>query len=304
MTNLIIRKCHIYDTGINDTTGEGMYIGNHGGSPAITDSLIEQNWVGGIKSGSNSTGDGIEVKYKSIRNTIRDNVITNRPVNPAIFVYGTDAPGDINIIERNVVMDGNGEGILACADATVRNNIILNVKSGCLESYAVSPATTRRGLIIENNTVYCPNNTGLYLRWPSGTNVLANNAIYCPGGAALDTGGSLSGTARNNYLQGTTDVGIDNVKFYNGGTYQNAFVDAPNKDVWPKTGSILIGNANGSYVPTDDFNLYNRLAPYDVGAYETDNLTSNPGWTIQAGFKQTPGADTTPPTAPENLRVQ
>src|SRR5207244_4194616 len=62
--------------------------------------------------------------------------------------------------------------------------------------------------------------------------------------------------------------------------------------------SPLIGTANGTYAPGLDFNASSRVSPFDVGAYETNGATSNPGWRITQGFKNTstPPPDTTPPT--------
>jgi hypothetical protein len=46
------------------------------------------------------------------------------------------------------------------------------------------------------------------------------------------------------------------------------------------------------------------MSPFDVGAYETDGLATNPGWKVGPGFKQRGPADFLPPLAPSNLRVQ
>ena len=39
------------------------------------------------------------------------------------------------------------------------------------------------------------------------------------------------------------------------------------------------------------------MSPFDVGAYETDGLVTNPGWKVGP-------ADFLPPLTPSNLRVQ
>ena len=82
-----IRNNHIHHTGLREdgpTEGEGMYIGCHDGSCITTNSLIEGNHVHHLRGISIGGSDGIEVKYGSYDNTIRNNVIhdTNlgRPV--------------------------------------------------------------------------------------------------------------------------------------------------------------------------------------------------------------------------------
>ena len=78
----------------------------------------------------------------------------------------------------------------------------------------------------------------------------------------------------------------------------------PPNSRWPKSGSLLIENANADMVPKNDFNATLRSNPYDVGAYETGGLSNNPEWKIAPGFKEVAGNDTTPPAAPKNFRVQ
>lgn len=47
-----------------------------------------------------------------------------------------------------------------------------------------------------------------------------------------------------------------------------------------------------------------RQSPFDVGAYETDGLASNPGWKVVAGFKQKSGSAPKSASAPTSLRLQ
>lgn len=65
-----------------------------------------------------------------------------------------------------------------------------------------------------------------------------------------------------------------------------AFVGPEGNDFWPKPGSLLIGHADQGFIPEGDFNHGVRKAPYDVGAYESENRTQNPGWKVQLGFKR------------------
>lgn len=55
--------------------------------------------------------------------------------------------------------------------------------------------------------------------------------------------------------------------------------------------------------PLIDFNGTTRVSPFDVGAYETNGHTANPGWSISHGFKLA-AAQMVPPAAPINLRVE
>ena len=73
---------------------------------------------------------------------------------------------------------------------------------------------------------------------------------------------------------------------YGAGT-TGIFVDPVNQDFWPAAASPLLGAADATYAPSLDFNGTLRVGPFDVGAYETEGLLSNPGWSIQEGFKST-----------------
>ncbi|HEX4933075.1 MAG TPA: hypothetical protein VFV33_07855 [Gemmatimonadaceae bacterium] len=158
-----------------------------------------------------------------------------------------------------------------------------------------------------NNTIY-GTPEGIYVRWSGATNmILANNAIYCPGAAAVN--GSLgSSTVRANYVEGAlSGVSLDNNQFFAGGTAAGAFVNPAAFDFWPRSGSPLRSMANASYAPGSDFNATARTSPFDVGAYELEGPTSNPGWPIAPGFKTGGGgggpSDTDPPAATRDLRT-
>lgn len=298
MNNITIRRNHIYNTGIGGGTGEGMYLGCHPGNCSISNSLIEGNWIHDSLPGT-SQGDGIEVKPASHSNIVRDNVIYNRSY-PGIFVYG-GGPGN-NIVEGNVVWNC-AEGIYAVSDAMVRNNIVLGSGTG-LSLYGHSQISQMKNVTVENNTLY-NNDTAVYVRWgAASTNMnLANNAIYSPGKTAVSSGSGITGTVRSNYVEGNVDVPINNIAFFSGGSAANAFVNPSGNDFWPKPGSPLIGSANATFVPTVDFNNTGRVSPFDVGAYETNGITTNPGWKITPGFKPI-GGDMTRPSPPGNVRLQ
>ena len=47
------------------------------------------------------------------------------------------------------------------------------------------------------------------------------------------------------------------------------------------------------------------MTPYDIGAYETEGLSTNPGWTIVPGFKNLGGqVDLISPAATMDLGVR
>jgi hypothetical protein len=300
MNNIIVRRTHIYRTGRDSGTGEGMYVGCNNASCIVRDSVIENNWIHDVLSGT-SQGDGIEIKVGSHSNIVRNNVIYNRPY-PGILAYG--GGNGVNIIEGNVVWNCL-EGISALSDAIVRNNIVFSSPAGIL-SYGHVQVPAIRNLTIVNNTLY-NNGEGIYIRWTDGevaNMTLANNAIYSPGKTAVNSGSGLPRTgitAGANYVEGSTGVDtIDNAAFFSGGSSLDTFVDAPHDNFWPSASSRLKGNAIPSLSPANDFNEVSRTSPYDVGAYESEIYSENPGWKISSGFK----AEAARPQPPTDLRVQ
>ena len=286
MQHITVRRTHIYHTGIYGGTGEGMYIGCNSASCVVSSSIIENNWIHDNLSGT-SQGDGIEVKVGSHSNVIKDNVIYNMSY-PGIFVYGTEG-NPVNIVEGNVIWNCL-EGIQAVADAIVRNNIVFTSGTG-LSLYPHVQVSQMKDVTAVNNTIYdCDD--GVYVRWGGTNMVLANNAIYCPGKTAVNSSSSVNGTIKSNYVEGSMrGDSIDNTKFFSGGSYLNAFIDASNRDFWPKVGSVLIKNAESALAPEQDFNYSRRVNPSDVGTYETKGRASNPGWHITEGFKEIPNAN-------------
>jgi len=285
MHHITVRGCNIHRTGANGGTGEGMYVGCNWAECAVTDSLIENNWIHECLEGT-TQGDGIEVKWGSIRVVIRNNVIHDMDY-PGIFVYGAPGSGDVNTVEGNAIWNCL-EGIFAPSDALVQNNIIFTSGTG-LSLYGHEQVDAMENVTAVGNTVYdCDD--GLYVRWGGSNMVLANNAVYCPDSTAVSSSSGVSGTVKANYVTGGIDVSLDDDAFFDGGTAAAAFVDAEGRDFWPAPGSSLIGAADPAHAPPFDFNDAARTEPYDVGAYETEGLESNPGWQIAAGLK---GSDAT-----------
>jgi hypothetical protein len=212
-------------------------------------------------------------------------------------VYGTGSSAP-NVVEANVVWNST-EGIYAVSDAIVRNNIVFNSGTG-LSLYGDSQVDQMKNVTAVNNTLF-NNDRGVRMSWPSTAinMVLANNAIYSPGKAALNAAGSVGSFAAN-YIEGSSDRSLDGSAFIAGGSSANAFVDPASANFWPKGGSPLLNVASGGYAPAADFNTASRVSPFDVGAYETNGLTSNPGWAIKPEFK-TVGTVAPPPSSGYSL---
>lgn len=222
---------------------------------------------------------------------------------PGILVYGTGI-NPVNVVEGNVVWNCL-EGISALADAIVRNNIVID--SGCgLCIYSHVQVTQRKNVTAVNNTLYS-NDSGVYYRWSGSNLVLANNAVYSPGKIAINSNGTINstgGVVATNYVEGAmSGDSIGGGRFYNGATSASTFVNPASNDFWPRTGSPLIGAANANYASLADFNGTTRSSPFDVGAYETNGQTVNPGWKVAPAFKLA-SALAVPPAAPSDLRVE
>jgi hypothetical protein len=289
----VVRHNHIHHTGLNTsrpTEGEGMYIGCHDGSCRTTDSVFEGNYIHHTRGTSDGGNDGIEIKARSYGNVVRNNVIHDTNIErkyPGIFVYG-GGPGT-NVVEGNVIWHA-GEGIQVVSDAVVRNNIIFDCEATGITAAPHAAMPQVRNVTIVNNTIFnAP--VGVRMRWAKSTNaIFANNAIYCPSGSAIiaDAGSAL---LRSNYIEGrASGISIDDRQIFSGDEATAAFADSGKNDFWPRAGSPLIGKADAALVPDLDFNGTKRTAPFDVGAYETDNHTRNIGWRIEPGFRKTNAA--------------
>ena len=277
MDSIIVRRNHIYNT---SDTAEGMYIGCNNAKCAVSNSVIEQNWIHDTRG---SQGDGIEIKYGSWGNIIRNNVIHDANF-PCILAYGVmDANVDRpNIIEGNVVWNCD-QSIDVIADAIVRNNIVI----GSIETQSHTQVPVMRNVTIVNNTII----GGVHLRgWGGSSNptslTVANNVLY--GGAITNQPGTATYSSNLQYSTGASGI----------------FMNPDTRDYWPAIGSPLIGAANATYVPNTDFNEAIRQSPFDVGAYETDGIASNPGWSIQDGFKNSGNTSVIAPSPPTGVTAR
>jgi beta-glucanase (GH16 family) len=285
----VIRRNHIHHTGLSNsghTEGEGMYIGCHDGSCITTNTLVEGNYIHHLRGTSSGGNDGIEIKFGSYANIVRDNVIHDTNIGrkyPGIFVYGGGK--ETNIVEGNVIWNA-GEGIQVVSDAIIRNNIILNCSMTGITAAPHAAVPHVRNVKIVNNT-NANHPKGVLIRWNKASDmILANNAVYCPGSTAVDASGIGNSTATANYVEGRlVDATIDSSGFYDGKTISTVFAEPANNNFWPRSGSVLINRANPDFAPKLDFNHTPRRHPFDVGAYESEGRTQNPGWQVQAEFK-------------------
>jgi len=290
--SFIIRRNHIHHTGLStsrETEGEGMYIGCHSGSCITTNTLVEGNYIHHTRGTSGGGNDGIEIKFGSYGNIVRDNVIHDTNIGrkyPGIFVYGSGGKG-VNIVEGNVIWNA-GEGIQVVSDAIIRNNIIFNCSMTGITAAPHAAVPQVRNTRIVNNTIV-NNPKGILIRWSKASGmILANNAIYSPAAIAVDVSGIDNGIFSANFIEGRlTGATLDGSRFHDGKILPEVFSDPSKNDYWLNPGSVLSGRADANFVPELDFNHTSRKTPFDVGAYESEGRPKNPGWRVQEGFKLT-----------------
>ena len=286
----IIRRNHIHHTGLSDagpTEGEGMYIGCHNGSCITTNSLIEGNYIHHTRSTSDGGNDGIEIKFRSGGNVVRDNVIHDTIIGrhyPGIFVYGGGEQP--NIVEGNAIWNA-GEGIQVVSDAIIRNNILFDCLANGITAAPHAAVREMRNVTIVNNTIV-GHPTGVRIRWSDAHDmVFSNNAIYCPERTAVDASGIDRQTLSSNYVCGMLrGCELDNSRFHDGGTLAATFIAPAEHDYWLQPDCPPAGHADPNFTPEYDFNHTQRTPPFDVGAYEIETHLKNPGWQVTAGFKK------------------
>ncbi len=283
---------HIVGNEIHDTnnTGEGMYLGCNSDGCRLANSIIERNWVHHTNGPSVEQGDGIELKEGSYGNVIRDNVIHDTNY-PCILTYSTVGNGEANVIEGNAMWNCGDHAIQSAADAVIRNNIILSANA-----YGISMQPHQSGapanLTVLHNTLVIPGGRAINVSGATGTVTVANNAVFSGAGPAIQVNGDMGEVilAANVGVGGLSGAGVG----YVDGNLVADFVSAtfsggvPN-DVFPAVGA-LVGAADPAYAVETDFNGLPVNGSPDVGAYAFD-ASGNPGWTLQAGFKQFPDID-------------
>jgi hypothetical protein len=293
---LRLLRNHIHHT---NGSGEGMYLGCHDNSCRVANSLIEGNYIHHTNRAAVTQGDGIELKEGSYGNVVRDNVIHDTKY-PAIITYSVTGNGAANVLEGNVIWNVGDSAIQVAADATIRNNILLDGPISLQSHLNGSPSNIE----VVHNTIVT-NGHGIDVRNVSGDVLVANNAIYASGGAAIRLiSGTLSlvrvaGNVGTGGISGGASGGIATAR----GLAED-FVGAnasgtPPIDVYPRAGSPLIGSADTRFVPALDFDGLARSAA-DAGAYRYDGTGARGNWRIVAGFK----SNAVRPKAPTNVTVR
>jgi MYXO-CTERM domain-containing protein len=282
---IVLRRNHIHHTG---GVGEGMYLGCNDNGCQFHDAVIENNWIHDTNGPTVDQGDGIEIKEGSYGNVVRDNVIHDTGY-PCIITYSTVGNGAPNVVERNVMWGCGDHGIQSAADVVIRNNIILCAAADGIRNQP-HQAGDPQNIEIVHNTVLKAGGDAIRSDGIVGSVLIANNAIYAQSGNAIRVAGDLgavtvAGNVGTGSLQGISSG------FAATGSLSDfvaaSFSGAPPNDVFPASGSMLLGAGDAAHVATDDFNGTPRNGQADAGAYKFD-AAGNPGWTIGPGFKDTP----------------
>jgi hypothetical protein len=292
---LRILRNHIHHT---HGTGEGMYLGCNNDACRIANSLIEGNYIHNTDSADVEQGDGIEIKEGSYGNTIRDNVIHDTNY-PGIITYSTVGNGPPNVLEGNVIWNSHDNAIQSAADVIMRNNIVLGVVA--LQAHqAGSPGNVQ----IVNNTII-NESSGIDVRNVVGPVLIANNAVYSQSSQAIRLlSGSLNlvtvaGNVGHGGLSGASSGYTEGKGL--GADFVNGHYGIPPIDLFPKSGSALIGAASAAHIAALDFNGNSRNGTNDVGAYRY-SAAGNPGWVISAGFKT--AGNVVRPNPPTNVTAE
>ena len=285
--NLTVRNCEIVGT-----PGEAFYLGGHEkiSQPQVHDSLIERNFV-------HDCHEGVEIKAGCTNVTVQDNVISASTGYPSFTIYGTYKT-DNNLryrIYRNFIYNSSDSGIQCTSDAEIVNNIIVNSQYNGISIRARNLDGKMQNITIANNTIYNAANTCLQVsNGDIATNVvIANNAIYqsSSGATAFNAAAGIAGVIlANNLYYGTSNASSPGLVLgpAPAAVFLNASTTLGQMDVYPLAGGPLIGAADATYAPAEDFNYAARPQPqggaYDIGAYEATRSV-NPGWHLAAGFR-------------------
>lgn len=310
-SDITIRNCHVHDTAANaiaandagsdyarlafihnevdhtGDTGEGFYLGCEADACRMHDSLVAGNYVHDLAGPSVTQGDGVEIKFGSYANVVRDNVIHDTAY-PGITLYGVNGHGARNVIERNLVWHSGDNGIQADSDAIVRNNIVLGAAGAAFAANA-PPGITPGNLDIVNNTLINARNDTIHLSGVGAAVLIANNALYANGHNAVFASGTTNlvtlshnvGSGSMSGVSGGFDASGDIAVDFVAGSYSGTLP----QNLVPKL--RLSGSADAARLASDDFDGVVRGISSDVGAYRA-RANDLPSWTLAATFKQSP----------------
>jgi len=280
---LRLSRNHIHDTG---GTGEGMYLGCNSDGCRLLASVIEGNYIHHTNGPGVTQGDGIELKEGSADNLIANNVIHDTGY-PCVITYSAVGNGGPNTVEGNLLWNCGDHAIQSAADARIRNNIILGAVYDGIRCQPHQTGTPSN-LEITHNTVLSPGDNTIRVSSITGSVVVANNAVYAAAGHAIQVDGDLTGVIiAGNRGEGST-VGVSS-GFDGGGSLGADLVAASYsgilpQDVFPTSGSGLVGAGDPGWRAVADFNLDLRGPADDIGAYLAA-AGGNTGWPLTAGFK-------------------
>jgi hypothetical protein len=242
--------------------GEGFYLGSNDGVFKTNNSYVVGNYLHHLASDTYAQGDGIEIKDGSYANVVKYNFIEGTKY-PGITVYRTGrGVADRNIIEENVVINSIDAGIQVTADAVVRNNLVI----GKSTAFVSKPFTTNPvNMVVSNNTFLGGATTIRLTNWLTTDLAFANNAIHSPTGQFYSSSGTGKAVATGNINVSNLSTSFTNLKL--DGTALNAR---------PVTGSVVIGKASSTYLPSGDLNGDARTTKMDTGAvdFAGDSTTS------------------------------
>lgn len=310
-SDITIRNCHVHDTAANaiaandsgsdyarlafihneidhtGDTGEGFYLGCEADACRMHDSLVAGNYIHDLTGPLVTQGDGIEIKFGSYANVVRDNVIHDTAY-PAITLYGVNGHGARNIIERNLVWNSGDNGIQADSDTIIRNNIVLGAAGAGIGANA-PPGITPGNLDIINNTLINAQSDTIHLSGVGAAILIANNALYSNHHNAVFASGTTNlvtlshnvGSGSLSGVSGGFDASGDIATDFVAGSYSGMVP----QNLVPKL--RLLGSADAARIASDDFDGVVRSSLLDVGAYRA-RANNLPSWTLQAAFKQSP----------------
>jgi len=240
---------------IRNSGATAMYFGCHDGiSCALSDLLVERNFIHTVRAPDPEIGYGIQVKLNSVA-VVRDNVIADTK-GPGIMVYGARDVTAVSLVERNVVTGSLGSSgiVVGGGPAIVRNNIaVANREAGiALEDY--SRRGLLRGIAVTHNTVV--GNRGGGITVPDTG--LRDTAVI--NNAASGWAAPLPGAQVGLRLAGNIDCSL-----------RPCFATPEILDFSPVPagGLVAAGVVRGDHwAPADDFFGAPRAMPPTVGAVE------------------------------------
>ena len=166
---------------------------------------------------------------------------------------------------------------------------------------AGSPAN----IVIVHNTILT-DGKGIEVRSVVGPVLIANNAIYSQSGNAIRLiSGSLSlvtvaGNVGHGGLSGASSGYTEGKGI--GADFVAAHYGVPPIDVFPKSGSALIGAGERGPCNAARFQRHSRAAAPTTWARIAVGASGNPGWQLAAGFKTS--GNIVRPNPPTNVTAQ